>query len=282
MRWLKHLTTAQDDERLAAYLVDTGLEGYGFYWLLLEAIGKAMDRTDKCELVYPLVQWARLLKCHHNKVTKYFLKLYFHGLVVINDWPDLTQEIPGYYPGPTPGLLDGYLEVTLPGRGQVTLKYLPSSVRVKAPKLLKYRDEYTKKSGQDSDKDRRKDRDRDSEAEAELDLTKAPHDGGAGDEFLRVRSKDGKEYVLPRSQVETWKTEMPMVDVEVELQKAAAWLRTAPPSQQKTFRGMREYFRRWLIRSTGRPKGGSRRSGARPNQQSEIKAGLSAWAAEDD
>ena len=202
MRWLKHMTNAQDDERIAAFLVDAGLEGYGFYWVLLETIGRPMDSSEKCELTYPLTQWARALKCHHNKVTKYLIKLYLHGLIIVNDWPDLTRELPGYYPGPTPALLDGYLQVTLPNKGGVTLKYDPGSVRVKVPKLLKYRDEYSKKSGQKPEKVRRKDTDTDPEIDP---TTTTAHEGLSSESSPSaariIRSLEEYAFILAGPQV---------------------------------------------------------------------------------
>jgi hypothetical protein len=111
MRWLKHLTAAHRDERLAAFLDEYGLEGYGFWWLLLEVVGHAV-KGDQCEVTYSLPQWSRLLYSHHHRVSKYMGSLHRSGLVI-------AENVDGKW-------------------------------RVSVPNLLKYRDEYARKSGQAS------------------------------------------------------------------------------------------------------------------------------------
>lgn len=111
MRWYKHLTAAHYDEKLSELLAEGGLEAYGFWWLLLEIVAGQMTKDDqKCSVSYPLSQWSRLLYCHHNKVGKYMGKLGVMGIVRV--------------------------------------EYESSKIRVTIPNLLKYRDEYSKKSGQ--------------------------------------------------------------------------------------------------------------------------------------
>jgi hypothetical protein len=97
------------DEKVAAYLEDTGLQGYGFYWRLLEIVAESMSPgDDTCAVTYSLPTWSRLLYCHHHQVGKYLGKLRGNGLV------------------------------TMQKRG--------SDIRVTIPNLAKYRDEYSQKS----------------------------------------------------------------------------------------------------------------------------------------
>ena len=97
------------DEKIAAYLEDTGLQGYGFYWRLLEIVAETMPPGDEtCAVTYSLPTWSRLLYCHHHQVGKYLGKLRGNGLV------------------------------TMHKRG--------SDIRVTIPNLAKYRDEYSQKS----------------------------------------------------------------------------------------------------------------------------------------
>jgi len=111
MRWFKHMADSADDEKLAELLAECGLEGYGFWWRLLEVIAAQMAKNDdKCSVAYPLSQWSRLLYSHHNRVGKYLGKLEVIGIVKV--------------------------------------EYELSKVRVIVPNLLKYRDEYSKKSRQ--------------------------------------------------------------------------------------------------------------------------------------
>lgn len=69
---------------------------------------------DKCSATYSLTHWSRLLYSHHNKVSKYLGKL---GVI-----------------------------------GIVTVESIESKIRVTIPNLLKYRDEYSRKSGANQDK----------------------------------------------------------------------------------------------------------------------------------
>lgn len=102
------------DEKVASYVCETGLQGYGFYWRLLEIVAESMPPGDeKCSLTYSLSHWSRLLYCHHHQVVKYLGKLRGNGLV------------------------------TMQKRG--------SEMTVTIPNLAKYRDEYSQKSRQAPD-----------------------------------------------------------------------------------------------------------------------------------
>lgn len=102
------------DEKVASYIGETGLQGYGFYWRLLEIVGESMPPGDeKCSLTYSLSHWSRLLYCHHHQVVKYLGKLKRNGLVIVQK------------------------------RG--------SEMTVTIPNLAKYRDEYSQKSRQAPD-----------------------------------------------------------------------------------------------------------------------------------
>ena len=113
MKWFKHMTGSHTDEKLAGYLSDTGLEGYGFWWLLMEVVA-AQCVDDKCSVTYSLPHWSRLLYSHHHRVSKYLGKLGVTGIV--------------------------------------TVEYIEGNIRVTIPNLLKYRDEYSQKSGQNREK----------------------------------------------------------------------------------------------------------------------------------
>lgn len=90
-----------------------GHDAYGFYWQLLEIVAESMDGTKKCSVTHPLPQWSRLLYCHHHRVSKHL----------------------------------GTLQVM----GLVSVEYAEGKVKVTIPNLLKYRDEYSKKSGHSAD-----------------------------------------------------------------------------------------------------------------------------------
>lgn len=119
MKWLKHMTATRRDEKIAAFMdgARNPIEAYGFWWMVLEIVAEQMEPGDeKCSVTYSLPHWSRLLYSHHHKVIT----------------------------------LLGNLE----GNGLVTLQYGSSNgvklITVTIPNLLKYRDEYSRKSGQSS------------------------------------------------------------------------------------------------------------------------------------
>lgn len=151
MRWFKHLSRAHLDEAHTALIAEHGLECYGFYWLLLEVVSESMDKTDKCSATHPLPQWSRLLYSHHNKVAKYFSALAGSGLIEVHTQcgtQSLPYPLPSGYPTPYP---TPYPPVTTPSNGKVASESGQSKVKVTIPNLLKYRDEYSKKSGHSTD-----------------------------------------------------------------------------------------------------------------------------------
>lgn len=106
MKWFKHLSTARNDERLSKLEDKCGLEGYGFYFKMLEIVSEVMDSTELHERTYSLSRWGR----QANISTKKFL----------------------------------YLAQCCSDVGLMLVQCAPDVVTVKIPKLLKHRDNYTK------------------------------------------------------------------------------------------------------------------------------------------
>lgn len=113
MRWLKHICLAHEDKELGPFLEDHGLEGYGFYWLLLELIGAPIEKGSPPSLVHSEGQWARNLHVSTRVFRKFTQSLELRRLI-------LTE------------LVDDYGT---------------KRIRITVANLLKYRDEYQKKSG---------------------------------------------------------------------------------------------------------------------------------------
>jgi len=71
MKWFKHFSTARNDEKIARLEDKTGIEGYGFYFKMLEIVAEVIDETDKHEVTYSLSRWGR----QTNITSKKFLFL---------------------------------------------------------------------------------------------------------------------------------------------------------------------------------------------------------------
>jgi hypothetical protein len=56
MKWFKHISSARNDERLSSLVDKTGLEGYGFYFIMLEIVAEIMDSSDRHEVTYSLTR----------------------------------------------------------------------------------------------------------------------------------------------------------------------------------------------------------------------------------
>ena len=111
MRWLKHLTETRQDEKIAKLIARYGLEAYGLWWAVLEVIGRQItrDHPNRCSLSYPVSKWAAELSLRGSLVRR---KL-----------------------------------STLAVTGVVTLSWDGRELTVTIPNILKYKDEYQKKSG---------------------------------------------------------------------------------------------------------------------------------------
>jgi hypothetical protein len=110
MRWFKHLTQSHEDERLCALRDLMGQEGYGMWWSILERIAANMEgQNPPTSLEFSAKNWAKFLGVSVGKFSK-FIEILQKTLL-------MSVEVSG------------------------------QSVKLNCPNLLKYKDEYSKKSG---------------------------------------------------------------------------------------------------------------------------------------
>lgn len=197
MRWFKHMTDASDDEFMVLLEAQFGLEGYARWWKLLESVAVQMDKTNKCSVVYSWVKWQTILKGKRNKLET-FLK-------------------------------------QLENESRIITKQTGNVLEIKIPKLLKYRDEYSKKSGQEKDKDSPSVRRKIQNTETETDI---PPYREAG---LSVISQDYQpsDTILARAKMSGCKIPTPD-DINIFI---SHYLAEGKPQQN-----WNEKFLAWLIR----------------------------------
>ena len=130
LRWFKHLSTAHDDTALAALLDEMGYEGYGLYWMLLEYFAAAMKKDCESvpEITHTVIQRGEICRCSSRKFARFGAICSKLRLICAETAPDLRRNCS---------------------------RRATKQLRICIPKLLKYRDEYSKKSGQTPDKLRR-------------------------------------------------------------------------------------------------------------------------------
>jgi hypothetical protein len=110
VRWLKHLSTANEDPKISLLLDRLGPLGYGVWWLILEKVAASLQPSDtEATLTHSTVRWAGSLSVSPLKFINVAKTLHELGLVLVR--------------------FDG------------------SRVSVSIPNLLKYRDEHTTRSG---------------------------------------------------------------------------------------------------------------------------------------
>ena len=103
------MTATANDEKIADLIARYGHAGYGAWWLVVEAVAAKLEGGGKPEVTYPLTKWSHLLSVRGSHVRHCLLKL----------------------------------EVT----HLVTVEWSGSDITVRIPNLLKYRDEWSRKSG---------------------------------------------------------------------------------------------------------------------------------------
>ena len=110
MRWVKHLTKSRKDESLSAILEQLGAEGYGVFWLIVEIIGEVME-TGKMEpsITFSELKWAQSTYVSARVWRKICKRLEEKSLIVV---VSITDRL-----------------------------------KISVPNILKYKDEYSKKSG---------------------------------------------------------------------------------------------------------------------------------------
>jgi len=115
VRWFKHRSDAADDESLAAMIDKFGVAAYGIYWIILEKIAAQMDASGCTSVQYPVKKWQN-----------------FTGTS-----PALLRKVTGFLSEP---------KNFRSGNAVFSLKNEGNLLEISCPKLLKYRDEYTRKT----------------------------------------------------------------------------------------------------------------------------------------
>ncbi len=118
MRWIKHMTASHDDEKVADLIQRYGHAGYGTWWLVVEIVAARLEADGNPQVTYSVTKWSHLLSLRGSHVVETLMRLVVTHLV--------------------------------------TMVRLGDDITVTIPNLLKYRDEYSRKSGQAPDNSRTK------------------------------------------------------------------------------------------------------------------------------
>lgn len=117
------MTESHSDEKLAQLLALHGAEGYGFWWLLVEMVAQHTGKDDnKCSVAYPASYWMRITGFYHFKKLKMLVES-MHNLSLI--YAQCSSNL-----------------------STISALSPKDVLTISMPNILKYRDEYSKKSGQ--------------------------------------------------------------------------------------------------------------------------------------
>lgn len=129
MRWFKHMTASADDEKIAQLMSKTGLEGYGFWWRVVEIVAGKVGGDNETSVTFPARKWGNLLELRPDKFRR--------------------------------------LAETCRNCGLFELVLSENDITVNIPNILKFRDEWSKRKAGDSGETPQRLRIKEPDAEAE-------------------------------------------------------------------------------------------------------------------
>lgn len=220
MKWFKHMTCSGDDEKLSAIMDELGMEGYGFYWRLLEVVAEKLDQNGEPSCQFSAKKWGNFFQFSAKKFLKFAQILAEKRLISV----EISENF----------------------------------VKIDIPNLLKYRDNYQKKCEQTSKKpssDNNNNSIKEEEKEAEEDINCAEQKKFAQaqqkkekDDALVVAEiplANGTGFPVTETHVKEFTTAYPGVDVMAQLREIRAWC-IANPKRRKTKNGALRFINSWL------------------------------------
>lgn len=206
MLWFKHYSDLSKDEDVSRFLDAAGKDrvtAYGFLMFVLEAIASRMNAAEGhlvCTATYSIRQWGRITYSHANRVTKYLR---------------MCEVI-----------------------GWVHVEFEGSSCKVTIPRMVEWRDEYTRRSGHTPDKVAQSRADKSKEEKRESDGDDPLSDGLAGENAGRSPPHD----FTVTQKMRTWATEKrPEIDIDFETEKFVEWEFDKPTSNWD------KRWRKWIL-----------------------------------
>lgn len=204
------MTASWDDEKMAQLVDSGGLALYGLYWRVQEIIAGRMEGKDpSCSVQYSVTRWSLLLSLRGSHVFSTLSRLAVTGLVTVERHGD--------------------------------------DIAVTNRNLLKYRDEYSRKSGHDPENVPPR---TDTEEEAKTEyIAPSPEVLSADAPPIGTLPCVGekKSWPLYQVKVDEWAASYPAVNVMAKLREIRQWL-IDNPTKQKTFGGTPRFVNSWLAK----------------------------------
>jgi hypothetical protein len=261
------MSMAHADKALSSLTEEFGSEAYGIYWLIIEEIAGPMEPGKMIPAAtHSLARWASICHSSPRRLSAIFERMSASGLVSL-----VSRETPGTY------------------RSHIPQKI----ITISAPNILKYRDEYSKKSGQTPDRLRtssgsrdrgRADTDAEAEERSHSDVEDSPT--AMADSLPRVSlaPDDGLYGLL----VATWQQAKPHTSENEFRNGYKFWVALDSHQQRLALSNLKEHIRQgvristslrfWLtedyLRPVNEPSAGRNGSERNQRRRAEVYAGL--------
>ena len=216
MKWFKHMTASADDEKLARLLDQkNGLALYGAFWRVQEIIAAQIPSgSQNSSVTYSVTRWSLLMSVRGSHVRHYLGQLAKNDLLTVN-WND-------------------------------------SDITVTSRNLLKYRDEYARKSIHAPDKlPARTELDGDGDGESTKTIAESDEKPVATpleETVFDLPCTSNQTYQLPESLYASMVKAYPGISVMAELERARVWL-LANRTHMKTIKGVPRFLNAWMSRA---------------------------------
>ena len=222
MKWFKHMVSSYDDEKLSAIIDELGMEGYGFYWRMLEIVAEKLDAKGETYCQFSAKKWGNFFQFSPKKFQKFVRILAEKRLIFV----ETTEKL----------------------------------IKVDIPNLLKYQDNYQKNLQAANKKVSPRLKNKEEEVdlkEGKPSLCAEPPKATPAPEpeaVAEIPLVDGSEYPITEKHVAEFERAYPAVNVLSELNKIRAWC-IANPKRRKTKNGCLRFVNSWLENEQNRGGG---------------------------
>jgi hypothetical protein len=209
VKWIKHMTATRRDEKIARLIAKHGMAAYGLYWSIQEIIAEQMEGPEpSCSVSYPVSIWAHQLSMYAPQAEKQLQWMADAGLMEVQRIGD---------------------EIVVTNRN-----------------LLKYRDEYSRKSGHTPDKlPSKSGREGEGEGDTDKDIKQKPSRAKA--RATKTAVADERHMTFKAAIQTYWESKNTGVAMPwgpMEGKQLGMWLREAPHITLDQFTGfLRARFR---------------------------------------
>jgi len=253
MRWFKHLSNAAEDESMALLIDRFGLEGYGLWWRILEVIAAGMNKgSGRHEATYTWRKWRSLCGMYHqSRFKSILLFLASQGKFTLISAP--SPEHLRTISAPSPEHLRTISAPSPEHLDVISKASQQDLLTISCPNLLKFRDEYHKKSGQTPDNVQKKsvacqeqETETETETETEVEVDKKPLctepampdsepaiNEPSPNKRIRMDYESREWTGITETEMEEWRKAYPACDIEREIDRAGLWLLANPTKRKK-------------------------------------------------